>query len=42
MPANRREEVLDAVEEVAVLDDIATHQNVLPLIGINGWFRLRR
>ena len=41
MPAKRRDQVLDAVEEVAALGDIATHQNVLPLSGTNGWFRLR-
>jgi len=42
IPLNRAEQIATALGEVAELDSVASHQNVLPLSGaLRGWFRLR-
>lgn len=42
MPAPRRDQMLDALKQVAELDDISNHAGIRAMSGAyNGWYRLR-
>ncbi len=42
MPRERQQQVVQALEEVATLQNVAAHPNIKPLAGVfEGWFRLR-